>query len=955
MRKPPVLQLLTALALTLVSPAYAAGTPAGTVIQNTAVLEFTPEGGPPTSIPTPPVTTTVTAVCALSVLPNGSVAAPGQSYSLLPGEGATLRYSVSNTGNDVNTANLRVLTDAASQFLPGDLSIHEDSNGNGVVDPGEAAVTALTLAADQTRTVLVKVSTAAANRGAAYLNLVAACATNTSGRPSETDDDNVARVSVGEPPELTLTKTFTPAVVRPGEDTLVTLTARNTGQGASRPVTVTDFLNTPDMRDFVFRSASASLSGGGVIEYSADGSTWSASETAPVSAVRARTESLPAGGTLTLTFRLSAPATDVGTRRNVGQLRSSDVSVDAPADITVRYTPTIALGPISNPQALPGGELSSDDKQVRQNALLNQEICFPHTVQNLGDRPDSITITGRVVTGQATVRFTELNGAPITEPFIVPDLAPQATRDFNACYVPTKASTSTANEALRVALTATSSRGAADNLTIDCVINIAPDLLNPVKTGDAGEGVVAPGQVITYTLTFNNPQSFALTNLVLRDNLKNLQILDAQGQVIRTDSLEFVSADQGGALEGTDVVWRFARLAPGETLTLSLRARVPAGTPDGARAVNTFTVSSSEVPEPVRSNPVQNGVFDQVNLSLVKTSSPATVSFGQTITYTFTVTNRSATGALQEIRVTDNLPAGLDYVDGSSTLNGASIIPAVTGREYVWVIPGLAPGATAVITFDAVVTPAAGSQIRNSALATAISNNGEIKTPPSSALNTIDPLIFGRNTADLVGYVFLDVNRNGVYDRGTDIPCQNARVVLAGGRIALTDAEGRYHFRNLMEGTAALRLDPNSVAAQAISVPQDAGRPGSRLVFLRNLTSVDFPLAPQAGDIAVIRDTTLRVSSTLPGQPERSLLIRKGLFLTDEPGEYRVQLILSANADLSGVTLTDPLPQGAVLTDGQNVLTYDTLASGERAVTYRFRWAGDPKGAVTDPTASWRY
>ena len=955
MRKPPVLQLLTALALTLVSPAYAAGTPAGTVIQNTAVLEFTPEGGPPTSIPTPPVTTTVTAVCALSVLPNGSVAAPGQSYSLLPGEGATLRYSVSNTGNDVNTANLGVLTDAASQFLPGDLSIHEDSNGNGVVDPGEAAVTALTLAVDQTRTVLVKVSTAAANRGAAYLNLVAACATNTSGRPGETDDDNVARVSVGEPPELTLTKTFTPAVVRPGEDTLVTLTARNTGQGASRPVTVTDFLNTPDMRDFVFRSASASLSGGGVIEYSADGSTWSASETAPVSAVRARTESLPAGGTLTLTFRLSAPATDVGTRRNVGQLRSSDVSVDAPADITVRYTPSIALGPISNPQALPGGELSSDDKQVRQNALLNQEICFPHTVQNLGDRPDSITITGRVVTGQATVRFTELNGAPITEPFIVPDLAPQATRDFNACYVPTKASTSTANEALRVALTATSSRGAADNLTIDCVINIAPDLLNPVKTGDAGEGVVAPGQVITYTLTFNNPQSFALTNLVLRDNLKNLQILDAQGQVIRTDSLEFVSADQGGALEGTDVVWRFARLAPGETLTLSLRARVPAGTPDGARAVNTFTVSSSEVPEPVRSNPVQNGVFDQVNLSLVKTSRPATVSLGQTITYTFTVTNRSATGALQEIRVTDNLPAGLDYVDGSSTLNGASIIPAVTGREYVWIIPGLAPGATAVITFDAVVTPDAGSQIRNSALATAISNNGEIKTPPSSALNTIDPLIFGRNTADLVGYVFLDVNRNGVYDRGTDIPCQNARVVLAGGRIALTDAEGRYHFRNLMEGTAALRLDPNSVAAQAISVPQDAGRPGSRLVFLRNLTSVDFPLAPQAGDIAVIRDTTLRVSSTLPGQLERSLLIRKGLFLTDEPGEYRVQLILSANADLSGVTLTDPLPQGAVLTDSQNVLTYDTLASGERAVTYRFRWAGDPKGAVTDPTASWRY
>ncbi|MCD0164912.1 DUF11 domain-containing protein, partial [Deinococcus sp. 12RED42] len=263
MRKPSVLHTLTALILTLVGPAYAAGTPAGTVIQNSAVLEFTPEGGPPTSIPTPPVETTVTAVCAASVLPNGTVAAPGQSFDLLPGESAVLRYVVGNSGNAGNTLNLRV-SDADSQFTPGTLTIHEDLNGNGQIDANEPAITALRLAADETRPVLVRVTTAAANRGSAYLNLIADCATNTSGRPGETDDDNVARVRVGEPPALTLGKTFTPAVIRPGQDTLVTLTARNTGQGASRPVTVTDFLNTPDMRDFVFRSASAALTGGGV-------------------------------------------------------------------------------------------------------------------------------------------------------------------------------------------------------------------------------------------------------------------------------------------------------------------------------------------------------------------------------------------------------------------------------------------------------------------------------------------------------------------------------------------------------------------------------------------------------------------------------------------------------------------------------------------------------------------
>ena len=70
---------------------------------------------------------------------------------------------------------------------------------------------------------------------------------------------------------------------------------------------------------------------------------------------------------------------------------------------------------------------------------------------------------------------------------------------------------------------------------------------------------------------------------------------------------------------------------------------------------------------------------------------------------------------------------------------------------------------------------------------------------------------------------------------------------------------------------------------------------------------------------------------------------------------YLVQLTLGASTDLSGVELNDPLPQGAELLDGQHALTFTTLPGGERVLTYRFRWAGDLKGAVTDPAARWRY
>lgn len=963
MRTPPLpsaaLKLLARLTLALtpalLGAAHAAGTPAGTVIQNTATLEFTPPGEPPVSVPTPPVTTTVQAVCSVSALPNGTVAQPGQSAALLPGESTTFRYVVTNTGNAANTVTLGVRPDVASQFTPGDLSVHRDANGNGQIDPDEGALTSLILGADAGATLLVRATTQASDRGAAYPNLLVRCGSNVRGLDGETDEDNVARLTVSDPPALTLEKTFTPATLRPGDETTVTLTARNAGNGPSRAVTVTDVLNTPELRDFVFVSGSARLSGSAApaatTEYSADGQAWQAAETSPVAGIRARVDSLAPGATLTLTFRLRSPEV-TGTRRNVAQLRSGDISVDAPADVTLRYQPLIALGPLGNPQALPGGELSSDDLQRRANALLNTEVCFPHTAQNLGDRTDTLTVSGRVETGEGTLRFTERDGTPIAEPFRT-DLAPQGTKDFNACYVPTRANVSSATEAFRAVLTATSSRGAADNLTVDVLTTVAPLTLNPVKSGDVS-GLVEPGQLLTYHLRLTNTQSFPLTDVVVRDSLRNLLVFDASGTLIRTDLLDFVSADQGGTLEGETVVWRLARLDPGQSFDLTLQVRVPQGTPDGARAVNVFTVSSGELPDPVPSNPVVNGVFRSGNLTLVKTSSPAVVAYGQTITYTFTVTNRSATGVLEAIKVQDTLPTGLTYVEGSSLLNGTEITPVVTGRTYVWEIPGLAPGASAVITFDAVVTPDAGTQIRNSAIATAVSNNGETQTPPSSAVNTIDPLIFGRNTADLVGYVFQDVNRNGIYDRAVDLPVLNARVILAGGRAALTDAQGRYHFRNLMEGEAALRLDPNSVAHAPLSVPQDAGRPGSRLIYVRNLTSADFPLAPDAGDIAVVRDTTLRVTSTLPLQTPQTLTVRKQVF-EQEPGVYLVQLTLGASTDLSGVELNDPLPQGAELLDGQHALTFTTLPGGERVLTYRFRWAGDLKGAVTDPAARWRY
>lgn len=958
-------------------------TPAGTLIENVATLTYTTPTGE-VEVPSQPVRTVVNPICSVSVLPNGTVASPGQSASLKPGESALFRYTITNSGNTSGAIPLSTAVDVASQFMPGSLTIYRDGNNNGAIDPGEGPISAIEVALGTTANLLVSATTASTSRGNAYINLVASC-----GQGVANDDDNIAQISLQEPANFTLTKSFTPREVKPGEETTVTITATNTG-GSSGTVRITDFLNTPEMRDFVYVSGSARASAGS-IEYSPDGNSWNTAESTPVQGLRMVVNEVAAGANLSFSFRLRAPLANAGTRRNIARLITANQEIDAPADVSVKYTPKIALGPINNPEANPGGELSDDDTQIRNATLINQEICFAHTVQNLGELEDVITTTASVQKGAATVVFKDMNGTVITEPFVV-KLASRATSNFQACYTPTQVGGP--SEALKVLLTSTSAQGAPNNSTIDIVNNVGQPLQQPVKTGSKGSDFVNPGEQLTYTLTFTNNQSFPLTNVVVRDDLNNMaraclgpsslpgngirtQSLPTQSRTVNTAAvstaavgtqatalapLEFVSATQGGTLEGSTVVWRFPSVAAGQTITMTVTVKVPAGTPECVRITNIFTVSSDEIPTPVPSNPVVNTVYDPANLSFSKTSVPPTVVVGEQVTYILRTTNNSASMTVNDVEVKDVFPKGLQYIEGSSTLDGASITPTVItlpdGRlQYTWKVPGLAPGATAEIRFRALVTPEASGNLQNSATAVAVADGRVVQTPTQVATTRIQPLSFGPNNADIVGYVFIDRDRDGVYDYGSDTPVQNARVILANGRIEVTDSEGRYHYRNVREGSWAVRLDPNSVWHQNVRVPMDAGRQGSRMAYVRNLTSIDFPLVPNGGDIAIIRDTRLTMTAGSKTNPaEQQFTVRKQVFVdAKDPTLYTVQLNLSACADLKAFTMTDPLPEGAALVNGQNILNIDPLPNGERTLVYQFRFTGDVKAAVTDPTANWRY
>ncbi|WP_027482782.1 DUF11 domain-containing protein [Deinococcus pimensis] len=906
--------LLTSIASTLLllgSGAHAGttSTPAGTVITNTATATATSEQGDTLNATSNTVQTSVQSVCAVSVLPNGTLLAPGQTTRILSGQTATFTYQVRNTGNATFTYDLAAALDAASEFtLPA---------GSVTLEPAAP----LTLAMGDVATVRVNVATIRTTRGAAYPNLIASCP----GAPLTKDEDNVARLDVDGFPTIEYTKTFSAASVKPGDLVTVTLTARNTGNAPARDVVLQDTLDTPALLGLSLEPGGVTSSPGtAVVTYTAGGNVWTTSATGGIG-TRLTVPTLAEGATASLSFRMRVATTATpGLRTNVATLSSPDApNASATATVAVSSAPALALGPDGNALATPGGEGSSDDTQTRGNTILGQPVCIPHTLLNNGNLTDRVTLTAALTAGAGAVTFTLPDGTPLAQPVT---LTPGQSVDVRACTVPTTAGT------VSVTLTATSSVGAAPNRTVDVLSDVQAQPITLAKTVTPG-GFVPAGTLLTYTLTARNPYPFALSDARFTDTL------DAH--------LGFVGASDSGALAGSAVTWTFPTLAPGETRLVTVQARVRTDTADDTQIVNCFDFTAAEVPAALTSPCVTTPVWTS-RLSLTKSVSPDHATVGDRLTYTLRVTNASATASLRDVRVVDALPAVLAYLSGTSRVDGAALAdPTVDANGLTWILPALAPGATATLTFDTRLLPGAHDALTNTAHATALGTYG-LTTAVASNVATAAALVVAgpfATRAELVGRVYIDNDRDGVYDLHVDVPVRNARVILENGRGVLTDAQGRYRLAEVREGFTALRLDPNSTVNPAAPSPQDGGRRGTRGVLVIGLTNVDFPLAPLSGRVDVDRETTVVVG---PVTITKTVSLQPGS--TDT---YVVRLHVRAASALPALTVEDPLPRGATLLDGTPLLTLTPLPVGDTTMTYRFRLA-DPSVRFTDPTVTWR-
>jgi len=610
-------------------------------------------------------------------------------------------------------------------------------------------------------------------------------------------------------------------------------------------------------------------------------------------------------------------------------------------------TPEIALGPINNPRANPGGEGSTSDLQTRPNALLNQQTCFEHTVENLAKVPDEVTIAASTTAGTATFTLQNLDGSPLVQPI---KLAAQGQNgdklSFRICYTPTVAGTGALG--LEGTLTATSALGAKPNLTRDQIQKLFSGLPVLVKTVSQDSGKpIKQGETLSYTLTVTNPFPFALTGITVTDPLS--EFLD----------LGMVQLSSGGVLTDSSATWKLEKLEPNASVTFTVSAKVKADAPDTVKVVNRFTFSSGEVSTPAPSNEVTTLVWS-ASLTLEKKADVAQVDLGGEMGWTLRIFNTSKNASLVQLTLEDTLPVGLSYLPGSAKLDGKALPdPTINGQKLSFALPDpIIAQTTVVLTFRTKVGVDAPELLINSAQVSGKGQDTATTTLTAVASNVaksqvvrVNPRVFGAR-GELLGRVYLDVNGDGAFSFSQDLPQSGVRLILADGRSTLTDAEGRYHFQSLPEGMWGLRLDPNSVPFRAAPEVHDGGKRGSRNMNVFALTVADFPLELPIGSVYACRTTVLRIGEVAL---EKSIL-RVAL------NTYRVTLTLSTPTALEKLNISDPLPSGASALEGVNTFEGDVTA-GTRSFVYTFTFPtprdGSPSrdglSTLTDPEMGWSY
>ena len=207
------------------------------------------------------------------------------------------------------------------------------------------------------------------------------------------------------------------------------------------------------------------------------------------------------------------------------------------------------------------------------------------------------------------------------------------------------------------------------------------------------------------------------------------------------------------------------------------------------------------------------------DIKIDKRANRKQASVGDTVVYSVSLENASSI-TQKAIGVTDKLPPGFRYVDGSARYNGAVIKPVkISGNSLHFDLGDMESGAKHQLQYQLAI----GSGVNfgtytNTAMAVAtlatvdLSDDIPLSAESKASVKVVPSALF--DLATIIGKVYHDRNGDGQQTRGEE-PLPNVRLFTSAGQQIQVDQDGQYHLPNVIPGRMVIRLDETSLPVGA--------------------------------------------------------------------------------------------------------------------------------------------
>jgi LPXTG-site transpeptidase (sortase) family protein len=592
-----------------------------------------------------------------------------------------------------------------------------------------------------------------------------------------------------------VSKAFLPASFSPGGTTTLTITLQNPTAAAYTGVAFTDTLPA----GLTVASAPASPQCGGTITSTATsihlggGTIPAGNITTPGTCTISVQVTAPAG-TPSGTFTNTIPARTLTTTQGVTNLRS------ASATVTVNGSDVRAIKSFS-PTSIPGGgnsrlrlDFFAPGDTGLSNFSVTDNLPAGLTISNSTPATTSGCGSGSVLTAVTGTTLISLTNGTV---------AAGARCRINVYVTGNTAGTYT-NTIPPTNITDTEGRRPAGDttavLTVANQANLSIDVVkgfNPLT--------VFGGSASTMSVQLINPNTSALSGIAFTDNMP-------AGMIIANPP-NLTVGTCGGTLSGAPGAGTFSFSggslpASGTcTLTLSVTMTVNGNLTNTIGAGAVTTVQGASNPQAAAASLTN---LPGASVSKVFSPNPIAAGLGNFSLLTITIQNTSNI-PLDGMGLDDNLPAGLQIAASPAPApvnNCGGSLTAVTGTQFIQLTGG-SLAASASCTIVVAVTSATPGSYQNSIPIGALSSNqGASNTEPAT-----DTLVVTAAANAAIGdFVWNDVNANGIQDAGeAGIPNVTVHLLDSGGAVigtTTTDANGLYHFTNLVPGTYSVEFVP---------------------------------------------------------------------------------------------------------------------------------------------------